>query len=99
MYVQRGVPAGKFSCSTDQPNLVPSSISSHLARISVLIRCWFRTVFQGDPGEISTRETPLTERPSTPAAFSRRDAIDAVNLNVGGDKGLTMTFVETVNDG
>jgi hypothetical protein len=32
------------------------------------------------------------------ASVSRRDAIDAVNLNVDGDAGLTMTFVETVDD-
>ncbi|KIH90835.1 hypothetical protein SPBR_00838 [Sporothrix brasiliensis 5110] len=36
--------------------------------------------------------------PPTAASVSRRDAIDAVNLNVDGDQGLTMTFVETVED-
>ncbi|ELQ44288.1 hypothetical protein OOU_Y34scaffold00094g79 [Pyricularia oryzae Y34] len=37
--------------------------------------------------------------PSIPRLFSRSDsALDAVNLNVDGDKGLTMTFVETITD-
>ncbi|CAK7211096.1 hypothetical protein SBRCBS47491_001002 [Sporothrix bragantina] len=44
------------------------------------------------------RAVPNVVIPSTPAV-SRRDAIDAVNLNVDGDQGLTMTFVETVEDG
>jgi len=29
---------------------------------------------------------------------SRRDAIDAINLNVDGNQGVTMTFIETVGD-
>ncbi|TLD27352.1 hypothetical protein PspLS_05339 [Pyricularia sp. CBS 133598] len=37
--------------------------------------------------------------PSIPRLFSRSDSpLDAVNLNVDGDKGLTMTFVETITD-
>ncbi|TLD12498.1 uncharacterized protein PgNI_03412 [Pyricularia grisea] len=37
--------------------------------------------------------------PTIPRVFSRSDsALDAVNLNVDGDKGLTMTFVETIED-
>lgn len=32
-------------------------------------------------------------------AGSASGAIDAVNLNVNGDQGVTMTFVETVNEG
>ena len=35
---------------------------------------------------------------SPPSSVSRRDAIDEVNLNVDGDAGLTMTFVETVDE-
>ncbi len=31
-------------------------------------------------------------------SVSRRDTIDAVNLNVDGNQGLTMTFVETLAD-
>ncbi len=34
---------------------------------------------------------------ATPAV-SQRDAIDAVNLNVDGNQGVTMTFVETISD-
>lgn len=29
---------------------------------------------------------------------SSPNAIDAVNLNVSGDQGVTMTFVETIDD-
>ncbi len=35
---------------------------------------------------------------AAPPVVSRRDAIDAVNLNVDGSQGVTMTFVETVAD-
>ena len=44
------------------------------------------------------RSVPGTVVPAPAAVVSRRDAIDAVNLNVDGDQGLTMTFVETVED-
>ncbi len=51
------------------------------------------------PSEIDVRDIAAAQ-PVAPAAasFSRRDAIDAVNLNVDGDTGITMTFVETVDD-
>lgn len=38
--------------------------------------------------------------PVVPAAasLSRRDALDAVNLNVDGDEGVTLTFVEQLDE-
>jgi hypothetical protein len=46
------------------------------------------------PSEIDVRDIAAAQ-PAIPAAsFSRRDAIDAVNLNVDGNEGVTMTFVE-----
>ncbi|KAK1754661.1 hypothetical protein QBC47DRAFT_447651 [Echria macrotheca] len=52
--------------------------------------------------EVAAREVPLTARSGTtataPSPSKRDDAIDAINLNVDGDAGLTMTFVETVDD-
>lgn len=56
------------------------------------------TALQGNSDEITAREVPLGAPASAPAPPSRRDAIDAANLNVDGDAGLTMTFVETVDD-
>ncbi|KAH8891334.1 hypothetical protein GQ53DRAFT_866227 [Thozetella sp. PMI_491] len=51
------------------------------------------------PSELQLRDVAAA-LPAVPAAasFSRRDAIDAVNLNVDGNEGVTMTFVETVED-
>ncbi|KAL1895229.1 hypothetical protein Sste5346_005374 [Sporothrix stenoceras] len=44
------------------------------------------------------RSVPVAPVTAPVSSVSRRDAIDAVNLNVDGDQGLTMTFVETVED-
>ena len=49
---------------------------------------------QGSVSDVAQREVPITTR-TTP---SRRDVIDEVNLNVDGDAGLTMTFVEADDD-
>lgn len=46
---------------------------------------------QGAAGD----EVPLSE--SAPVA-KRDGALDAVNLNVDGDAGVTMTFVETLGN-
>jgi len=45
---------------------------------------------------VSAPVVPVAARAAP--AVSSRDAIDAVNLNVDGDQGITMTFVETVTD-
>lgn len=37
--------------------------------------------------------------PAKRQANANSGAIDSVNLNVNGDQGVTMTFVETVEDG
>ncbi len=51
------------------------------------------------PSEVQARDIAAAQAaiPAT-TSFSRRDAIDAVNLNVDGNEGVTMTFVETVED-
>ncbi|KAM7209153.1 hypothetical protein V8F20_000491 [Naviculisporaceae sp. PSN 640] len=46
--------------------------------------------------EITPQQQPRAVPVSSPP--SRRDAIDSVNLNVDGDTGLTMTFVEVGDD-
>lgn len=56
---------------------------------------------------MSARDVPIEPRVQTiQIAPNKRDAspspnpngIDAVNLNVDGEQGITMTFVETVED-
>ena len=54
---------------------------------------------------MSARDVPIQPRIETiQIAPNKRDAspspngIDAVNLNVDGEQGITMTFVETVED-
>lgn len=44
------------------------------------------------PGKRETIQFAGAKREASPTA------IDAVNLNVNGDQGVTMTFVETVDD-
>ncbi len=44
------------------------------------------------------RDVAAAALPAAAAPVSRQDSIDAVNLNVDGNQGLTMTFVETVSD-
>ncbi|KAK0728105.1 hypothetical protein B0T26DRAFT_672695 [Lasiosphaeria miniovina] len=62
---------------------------------------------QSSSNEVVAREitapAPTTQKQQArgveaPASVSRRDAIDAVNLNVDGDAGLTMTFIEEVEE-
>ena len=58
------------------------------------------TALLGNSEDVEAREVPLTmeERSTPPQPVSRRgDTIDAVNLNVDGNAGLTITFVETVD--
>lgn len=54
---------------------------------------------------MSARDVPIEPRIQTlQIAPNKRDAspspnaIDALNLNVDGEQGITMTFVETVED-
>lgn len=54
--------------------------------------------------DLEARDLNIPVTFSTPAVFKREattgssTALDAVNLNVDGDQGITMTFVETVED-
>lgn len=62
---------------------------------------------QNGGNKMSARDVPIEPRVQTiQIAPNKRDAspspnpngIDAVNLNVDGEQGITMTFVETVED-
>ncbi|CAK7202342.1 hypothetical protein SEUCBS139899_005065 [Sporothrix eucalyptigena] len=85
-----------------------SSVSSSSSSSTKRVRAKVTTMYvrSGIPASLQSKRDDKSEprsalaivAPSTPAV-SRRDAIDAVNLNVDGDQGLTMTFVETVEDG
>lgn len=62
---------------------------------------------QNGGNKMSARDVPIEPRIETiQIAPNKRDAspspnpngIDALNLNVDGEQGITMTFVETVED-
>ena len=40
----------------------------------------------------------VSSAPSAPISVGRRDVLDSLNLNVDGEQGLTMTFVEELDD-
>ncbi|ERS95787.1 uncharacterized protein SPSK_04448 [Sporothrix schenckii 1099-18] len=65
---------------------------------TMYVRSGIPASLQSKRDETVPRSVPGIVVPPTAASVSRRDAIDAVNLNVDGDQGLTMTFVETVDD-
>ncbi|KLU88377.1 hypothetical protein MAPG_07364 [Magnaporthiopsis poae ATCC 64411] len=65
----------------------------------MFIRSGIPASLQNSP-ELTRRNAPIAAAAAAAAAAnppSRSDALDAVNLNVDGDKGVTMTFVETVD--
>lgn len=47
---------------------------------------------------VDAHDVPVPTPPQQPPVSRRSDTIDAVNLNVDGDAGLTMTFVEMAGD-
>lgn len=51
-----------------------------------------------DGEEVEPRWETIQIAPAKREASPNPNAIDAVNLNVNGDQGVTMTFVETVED-
>lgn len=59
-----------------------------------------RTALQASSEELAARDLAAPASPASRSiqASKRSDAIDAVNLNVDGDAGLTLTFVEEVDD-
>ncbi|KAL8392794.1 hypothetical protein RB595_002830 [Gaeumannomyces hyphopodioides] len=63
---------------------------------TMFVRSGIPASMQNSP-ELARRTVPVAAV-EAPKLSSRSDALDAVNLNVDGDKGLTMTFVETVDD-
>jgi hypothetical protein len=58
------------------------------------------TALQASSEELAARDlaTPASPASRSIQSSKRSDAIDAVNLNVDGDAGLTLTFVEEVDD-
>ncbi len=52
---------------------------------------------QASSEELSARG-PAPSAPESTKVSKRSDALDAVNLNVDGDAGVTLTFVEEVDD-
>lgn len=61
------------------------------------------TALQASTNELAARGGPtaraeLARRDALTQASKRSDMIDEVNLNVDGDAGLTLTFVEEVGD-
>lgn len=53
-----------------------------------------RSVEEGVEPRYETIQIAPAKREANPSP----GAIDAVNLNVSGDQGVTMTFVETIED-
>ncbi|KAK4219277.1 hypothetical protein QBC37DRAFT_154067 [Rhypophila decipiens] len=75
------------------------------ARVTTMyVRRGVPASLQGTASEVVAREiTPDQHQqaraaPVPVSAPARRDAIDALNLNVDGEAGLTMTFIEAVDD-
>ncbi|KAK0638700.1 hypothetical protein B0T16DRAFT_338049 [Cercophora newfieldiana] len=85
MYVRRGVPAGESALHHDH--------SFHLTP--------WRGMSLSFPALQGSSEVPVPEVTlpvaEAPASRTRRDVLDEVNLNVDGNAGLTMTFVEEVD--
>lgn len=51
-----------------------------------------------EEGGVEPRYETIQIAPAKREANPNPGAIDAVNLNVSGDQGVTMTFVETIED-
>ncbi|KAK5658521.1 hypothetical protein OQA88_1913 [Cercophora sp. LCS_1] len=64
---------------------------------TMYVRRGVPAAFQGNTEGVTAREVPLAAPAAATSQPERRDTIDSVNLNVDGDAGLTMTFVETVD--
>ncbi|CAK7223925.1 hypothetical protein SCUCBS95973_005344 [Sporothrix curviconia] len=89
---KRDVSSSSSSSSDSSPKRVRAKVTT------MYVRSGIPASLQSKRDDVTgPRSVPGTVIPSAPT-FSRRDAIDAVNLNVDGDQGLTMTFVETVED-
>ena len=48
--------------------------------------------------EALAARTPAPASPASAKVSKRSDTLDSVNLNVDGDAGVTLTFVEEVDD-
>ncbi|KAK3359983.1 hypothetical protein B0T25DRAFT_116541 [Lasiosphaeria hispida] len=73
-----------------------SSAPRRRAKVTTMyVRRGVPVSLQGSSDDVAAREVPMA---ASSFSSSKRDAIDSVNLNVDGDAGLTMTFVEEVDD-
>ncbi|KAK5630777.1 hypothetical protein RRF57_006492 [Xylaria bambusicola] len=86
MYLKRGIPAGKAHIPT---------ITTHIKRYTNI---FFLKAIQNSP-DFETRAVKTLPVVNLPALAKRdsSDAIDAINLNIAGDEGVTMTFIETTD--
>ncbi|TGJ86152.1 hypothetical protein E0Z10_g2613 [Xylaria hypoxylon] len=83
MYLKRGIPAGKSQENHNTPT--SRRYADHILK-----------VIQSSP-KFETRSVDSSAALNLPALSKRdsADTIDAINLNIPGDEGVTMTFVET----
>ncbi|KAK3685016.1 hypothetical protein B0T22DRAFT_482018 [Podospora appendiculata] len=92
-------PAAAGAAAAEKRDVVDeTSAPKRRSRVTTMyVRRGVPASLQSSSNEVVAREIPSTAQPAVPV--SRRDAIDAVNLNVDGNEGVTLTFVETVDDG
>lgn len=88
MYVKRGIPAGELQESKY------ISLTSGRYTDYILLKA-----IQSSP-DFETRSVKSLPALDLPALLKRdsSEAIDAINLNIPADEGVTMTFVETTDD-
>lgn len=99
MFVRRGIPACK-SPIPPTPKHQPLPFLS-LTLLTTLVQPALKSTVAEDAVVVARAPAPAQVAPPVPVAVSKRDSattIDAVNLNVDGDAGVTMTFVESFDD-
>lgn len=69
-----------------------------LCRLLRLPSCLTTVAALQGNANVVARDVPAPTPQQQPPVSRRSDTIDAVNLNVDGDAGLTMTFVEMAGD-
>lgn len=76
-----------------------TNILTHLSRLKALQNGGKMTARDLAGAIVEPRYQTIEIAPAKREANANPGAIDSVNLNVSGDQGVTMTFVETVADG
>ncbi|KAK3327554.1 hypothetical protein B0T19DRAFT_166295 [Cercophora scortea] len=90
-------PAAAGAAAAEKRDVDETTAPKRRSRVTIMyVRRGVPASLQSSSNEVVAREIPSTAQPAVP--LSRRDAIDAVNLNVDGNEGVTLTFVETVDD-